>query len=78
MIEISVLPPGYVHAHSSDIYGGKRLELHMDYMLQEDLRWLREHRIRLQKEEEIRSKSSAVASAYEQYQTMLKIVNDDY
>ena len=65
---------GYVN--KQDTHGGVDYTLYIDPQMIDDLRWLRKHKTRIESEEKIRNENPAVASAYEQYQTVLKIVMD--
>ena len=63
---------GYVA--KTDTFGGVDYTLHLDPYLIEDLRWLRDYRKQLAREEELRRDNPAAAEAYLHYRTVLNLV----
>lgn len=70
------VPSEYMYASESEVYGGRSLNLSFNHAFEEDLRWLRKHRQRMELEANAREKHESVRSAYEQYQTVLNLVLD--
>jgi len=60
----------------SEVFGGVDYTLNIDQQMLADLQWLREHRAKLAREEELRRDNPAVAEAYLHYQTMLRLVTE--
>lgn len=63
-----------MYINNYDEHGGKRFDFQFSYELKDMLLWYREHRMQLDKELAARTKYESVASAYDQYQTTLKLV----
>jgi hypothetical protein len=76
MIEITSNSPTLMWVNRSDSYGGKTFNLSLNHELVEMLDWYRAHKEQMLRESRAREKFESVASAYEQYQTTLKLVLD--
>lgn len=70
------VPYDHMYASESEVYGGKSLTISFTQAFEEDLRWLRKHRLRMELEAKAREENESVRSAYEQYQTVLNLVLD--
>ncbi len=58
----------------SDTYGGQQLTLTVSQSIVDDLKWLRDYRAQLEREQQLRRENETVRSAWEQYQTVLNLV----
>lgn len=77
LIKIDIDPSTFGWTRVEDTYGGKR---HVIYIHQEwidCLNWVKNHKAQLEKEAKLRAENPALASQWDQYQTMLRIVMDD-
>lgn len=70
------VPYEYMTASESEVYGGKNLTITFNHSFEDDLRWLRKHRQRMEMEARARDENESVRSAYDQYQTVLNLVLD--
>ena len=70
------VPGEYMYVSESEVYGGKSLSISFAYQFEDDLKWLRKHRQRMELETKTREENESVRSAYEQYQTVLNLVLD--
>jgi hypothetical protein len=70
------VPGEYMYVSESEVYGGKSLSISFAYQFEDDLKWLRKHRLRMELEAKAREENESVRSAYEQYQTVLNLVLD--
>ena len=77
MLEISSTSPDILYVNQTQIYGGIKYNISVSYELTEMLHWYRTHLAQTQKELEARKKYESVASAYDQYQTTLKLATSD-
>ena len=79
LINIAISPPTFatiVNCPQSQ-YGGNLYSIVINQEVLDNLEWLRTYRSQLEREAIAREKNPALASQYEQYQTMLRIVMDD-
>lgn len=76
IITFTTSRPDIISCTPSDVYGGKTYNLSSGYQLEEMIKWYQEYKDQLMKESKAREKFESVASAYEQYQTVLKLVLD--
>lgn len=67
---------GYVT--KQEVYGGVDYQMMLDSRMMDDLIWLRTHRDRMEKEAKAREENPALASAYEQYRTMMDLLLDTH
>ncbi len=77
MVRITITPPDFAYSNTQDVYGGKQINVMIAPDVVEAVRWVQEYRSRLDKEVQLRMTNPALASQWEQYQTMLKLVMDD-
>ena len=70
------VPSEYMYVSESEVHGGKSLSISFAYQFEDDLKWLRKHRHRMELEAKAREENDSVRSAYEQYQTVLNLVLD--
>jgi hypothetical protein len=77
MFNIIVDPPGFAIVSVADTYGGKQINIKISNHVLDTIDWVNRYRSRLDQEQKIRDGNPAVASLYEQYQTMIKLVMDD-
>lgn len=76
LIEINCYAPDIMYVSKSDTYGGKKFDLYVNQEVTEMVKWYREYKEQMLKESKAREQFASVASAYEQYQTTLKLVLD--
>lgn len=76
LINITVSHPEIMFVNKTDTYGGVQYTLNFNYDVVESLRWIKEHRARLDREAKARAENPSIAEAYEQYQTVLNLVLD--
>lgn len=76
MVDFICADPDLAYINKMDQYGGKRFELKFSPELKEMMTWYKNHKIQLEREQRAREQFQSVASAYEQYQTTLKLVLD--
>jgi hypothetical protein len=76
MIEMNCNQGYIMYISKNDTYGGKRYEFNFSQEITEMLEWYRKHKEQMLKESKAREQFESVASAYEQYQTTLKLVLD--
>ena len=69
-------PAEYMNIHETEVYGGTQLQISFNQRFESDIKWLRSHRDRIEKEEKLRSENPALHDSYEQYQTMLRLLLD--
>ena len=77
MFTISISPPDFAYVSLKDTYGGKQIHVQVNQEVIDVFRWFKEHKDLLDREQKLRESNPAVASIYEQYQTMMKLVMDD-
>lgn len=65
---------GWLEIQSGEQYGGKSFGINFTNEFIDMLQWMRAYRVRCDIEHRLRTENAAVASAYEQYQTTLKLV----
>ncbi len=76
LIDINCSQGQILYVSKSDTYGGKRYDLNFSTEMIEMLEWYRKYKEQMLKESQAREQFESVAGAYEQYQTMLKLVLD--
>lgn len=76
MIDFVTADPSIAYINKQDQYGGKRFELRFSSEMKEMFDWYQSHKKQLELESRARMQYPSVASAYEQYQTTLKLVLD--
>lgn len=69
--------PDMIYVSTMDVHGGKELCVSFSQDVADSLNWIKQHRKLMEKEAELRSSNPALASAWDQYQVMLRIVMDD-
>lgn len=67
----------YMNINCTQQYGGISFSVNLEKRLIDLLQWVENHKANVEKEEQLRKTNPALASTWEQYQTMLKIVMDD-
>jgi hypothetical protein len=76
LIEINCYDPDIMYVSKSDTYGGKKFDLHFNHEMKEMVKWYKQYKEQMLRESRAREQFESVASAYEQYQTTLKLVLD--
>jgi hypothetical protein len=76
LIEINCNAPDVMYVSKTDTYGGKKFDLYFNHDVTEMLKWYKQYREQMLKESKAREQFESVASAYEQYQTTLRLVLD--
>ena len=77
MIQVMIEPAGFAYAGTTDMHGGKMVHIRISQDVVDAVNWVMEHRAKLAKEEELRRSNPALASAWDQYQVMMRLVMDD-
>jgi len=78
LIDINMVSSnGYMNIQCTQQYGGLTYSIYLEKKLIDLLLWVEEHKAKVEKEEMLRKTNPALASTWDQYQTMLKIVMDD-
>jgi len=77
MIKISSLNQHLIDTSIQDVYGGKEIHINLGFEAVDAIKWVQEHRRQLEKERKLRESNPALSNAWDQYQTMLRIVMDD-
>jgi hypothetical protein len=76
LIELNCYHGQIMYISKSDTYGGKKYDFHFTPEMQEMMEWYKKYKEQMLKESKAREQFESVASAYEQYQTTLKLVLD--
>jgi hypothetical protein len=76
LIEINTYSPEMMYISKADTYGGKKFDISFSQEMIEMFKWYKEYRGQMLKESQAREQFQSVAAAYEQYQTVLKLVLD--
>lgn len=76
MIYVRTENPDMIHIKNADIHGGREILISLSDEMIDNMKWITEYRNKLDQEIELRSKNPALANAWDQYQTMLRIVMD--
>jgi hypothetical protein len=74
MINVHLLPPELGYITTTDTYGGKTITINFNQELVELLHWAREYRSKIEQEIMLRTVNPAASEAFENYQTVLKLV----
>lgn len=77
MIKISSANHRLIETSMNDVYGGKEIWINLGLEAVDAIKWVQEHRQQLERERKLRESNPALANAWDQYQTMLRIVMDD-
>lgn len=77
MINARTSNPDLIHVSTMDVHGGRDIYVSVSNDVVETINWVRKYRQKLEKEIELRASNPALASAWDQYQVMLRIVMDD-
>ena len=65
--------PDIIHVSLANTNGGKELHVNISSEMAENLRWLREHRHRMEREQQIRSQDPAAKELFDQYTTYINL-----
>lgn len=76
MIQVTSDNPDMIYLSTMDVHGGKMINVSLSQEVVDTLRWAQSFRKKHELELELRKTVPALASQYEQYQTMLRIVMD--
>jgi hypothetical protein len=77
VIEIHTNAWRWLTVEKSDHFGGRSYSINLTNDITDLLEWVTVHKKQLELEAEARKKFDSVNSAYEQYQTTLKLVNSE-
>lgn len=77
MINARTSNPDLIHVSTMDVHGGRDISVSVSNDVVETINWVKKYRQKLEKEIELRASNPALASAWDQYQVMLRIVMDD-
>ena len=73
-LQVDIYPSDWMYIHQSEDWGRTKVTISIDPKLVETMDWVKNYKKQLEEEAKIRAENPAAASAYEQYQTMLKLV----
>jgi len=76
LIEINCYNSDMLYVNKADTYGGKKYDLNFSQDMIEMFKWYKGYKEQMLKESKAREQFQSVAAAYEQYQTVLKLVLD--
>lgn len=76
LIEVTCNQSNIMYVSKTDTYGGKRIDLYFNSDVTEMVEWYKKYKDQMIKESKAREQFESVATAYEQYQTVLKLVLD--
>lgn len=76
MITIFAYPWDMIHATVSDIHGGKQITIELSESTVDNLKWIREYRAKLEKEQQLRDENKDLQELYDQYITLANLVSD--
>ena len=77
-VQIDVYPSDWMYIHQSEDWGKVKVAITIDPKIIDAMDWVKKYRQQLEDEAKIRAENPAVASQYESYQTMLKLVKSDH
>ena len=77
MLSINLMPPDFAYASVSDMLGGNHINIMITPEVIDAINWVKEYRHKLEKEIELRNNNPALATQWDHYQTLLRIVMDD-
>lgn len=75
-ITINSNNPDMLYATKTDMYGGIQFNLGLNQETADAIRWVKEYKAQLTRESKAREENESVRAAYDQYQTVLKLVLD--
>lgn len=73
-VELTLEPYTFGYWNVSDMYGGKKISLHIHGEVLDSLKWIQEYRARLDQEQQMRAENPALQELYDQYQTMMGLL----
>lgn len=77
-VQVDVYPSDFIYIHQSEDWGRVKISITLDQKVVDAVHWVRDYKKQLEEEAKIRAENPAVASQYESYQTMLKLVKSDH
>ena len=77
-ISIDVYPYDWFYINTSEDWGRSKVSITVAPHLIESIEWVKTYKNQLEEEAKIRSENPAVATQYECYQAMLKLVKNDH
>lgn len=77
MIEINITPSEYGYVSYSDKYGGKVINISISTDVIEALNWIKNYRILLEQEEQVRQSYPFVNDQYLAYQAALRLAKTE-
>lgn len=76
LLSVYSTTPNNLYALKIDQFGGAQIQVGLTQETIELLTWIKDYKTRLDLETKAREENESVKAAYEQYQTMLKLVLD--
>ena len=76
LINITSNNPDLVYITKQDTYGGMQYNVGLSPTAVDAIRWVNEYKQKLDQEVKAREENESVRAAYDQYQTVLKLVLD--
>ena len=78
LINVNVFPTNeYINVTRMNVHGGISFQISLSQTFLDLLTWTKEHKEMLDKEVKLRNQNPALATQWDHYQTMLRIVMDD-
>lgn len=74
-LQIETSDPYILSATVHDVYGGKKIYLHMNAELIDTIQWVRQHKAQLAHEQQMRMNNPDLQELYLSYQTALNLIS---
>ena len=76
LINITSNNPDMVYITKNEQYGGINYNISLSPSIVNTIRWVQDYQLKLDREVKAREENESVRAAYDQYQTVLKLVLD--
>ena len=77
-IQVDVYPYDWIHVSQTEDWGRVKIAITVDQSVVDAVTWVKNYKKQLEEEAKIRAENPAVASQYESYQCILKLVRSDH
>lgn len=77
-VQVDVYPSDWMYIHQSEDWSKVKVSITIAPQIIETMDWVKKFKQQLEEEAKIRAENPAVASQYESYQAMLKLVKSDH
>jgi hypothetical protein len=77
-VQIDVFPYDWIYINQTEDWGRVKVAITINPSVVDAVNWVKDYKKQLEDEIKIRSENPAVASQYECYQAMLKLVKSDH